>query len=108
MKMNWNIYEIGNLTEAEAAKMANEKTTVKGEYNCYFIDFGGRSWAKPRRRAPPSEREHGRRRTCGALNTPAGFCRGNYIFPRQNTANRKTAGGCVNTCPRNTWEDLRT
>ena len=41
MKMNWNIYEIENLTEAEAAKMANEKTTVKGEYNCYFIDFGG-------------------------------------------------------------------
>lgn len=41
MKNVWNIYKIENLTEAEAAEMAIEKITVKDEYNCYFIDFGG-------------------------------------------------------------------
>ena len=41
MKNVWNIRRIENLTEAEAAKMAIEKMTVKNDYNCYFIDFGG-------------------------------------------------------------------
>lgn len=41
MKDVWNIRRIENLIEAEAAEIALEKITVKDEYNCYFIDFGG-------------------------------------------------------------------
>ena len=41
MKNVWDIRRIENLTEAEAAKMTIEKMTVKKDYTCYFIDFGG-------------------------------------------------------------------
>jgi len=36
-----NINDIEQLTEQEAAEMAEEKIVIKDDYNCYFIDFGG-------------------------------------------------------------------